>query len=107
MIPTFTRPLFAMRSLLSGNNKETSGGSRQRERDVCAARGRFRIFPSAAGDDYILLSVDHVGCGCSDGGKRQNGFPEQFTGETIEGAKLLVIDGCANEQDVARGHDRA
>jgi hypothetical protein len=43
----------------------------QSERDIDAACGAAGKLASAAGDHHILLSVDHVGCGCCCTGERQ------------------------------------
>ena len=81
--------------------------SRQRERNIFAARWPFRIASAARRDHDVLLAVDHVGGGRCVAGKGQRGLPQQLAGMAVEGMHLAVEDGCADEDDAARRNDRA
>ena len=79
----------------------------QRESHIHTARRRFWIFATSSGHDDVLLSIDHVRCRRCHGCVGQDGFPKQLAGVTIEGAEFLVIHSRADEQDIARGHNRS
>ena len=71
-----------------------------------AARRRA-VLAAAARDDDVLPAVDHVGRRRRVAGRGQRRLPEQLAGQLVVGAELLVEVRRADEQQAARGDDRA
>ena len=80
---------------------------RQRECDVNAAGSRSRIFSTASGNHDVLAAIYGVGDGCGVPRVRQRRFPEKFSRGLIERTELLVVVGCADEEQASRGDDWA
>lgn len=65
---------------------------------VDSAGRRFEIFAAAGGDHYKLAAVDGIGGGSGVARKRQSGFPQKSSLQTIVSAKFFVVVGSADEE---------
>jgi hypothetical protein len=79
---------------------------RQSEDHVSGALGVLPIFLIAGAHRGVLLAVDHerrrrcIACV----GKFV--LPQQLARLAVAGAHLAIVDGCADDDQIARGHDR-
>src|SRR5215469_6433922 len=78
----------------------------QGEGDVQSPGLRSQVLASACGYGNVLPAVDLVGNRRCVGSKGQRGLPQQFPSCLVEGAKLLVVVGGADEQQSAGGDNR-
>src|SRR5437764_14356911 len=80
---------------------------RQGKRNVGATEGRFGVSSSTGGNHDVLPSLDHVGGGCGDPGKRQFCFPQKLSRTAVESTEAPVGHGGADKEHAAGGEHRA
>src|SRR5579863_5827294 len=78
----------------------------QGESDVDAAGRRLGIFAAACSNDYKLAAIYCVGCRGGIAGKGKSGFPEELACGFVEGVKLFVKTGGADEEQSTRSYNR-
>src|ERR1700737_2278231 len=79
----------------------------QCKRDVGAALGSLGVPLVTRGNHDVLSPCNHVGCRCRDAGEGKASAPQEFAGCAVKGAKLLIIERRADEQDSSGSNDWA